>query len=127
MRDKAFQAELRKRTVKGTIIGAVVGLILGFIIQGSAVAFFIILAVTEAAASYIIVRRQPGHLVCMALGAGSAIVVSVIFIGLGQIPWGDVWTFIKMVASWGSFLALGGILGVWSRNIETDTYQGNAY
>jgi hypothetical protein len=118
--DEKYRAELKRKHVKGTASGAAAGFVIAFLMVWPSILFTVLIGLAEAGIAYLIVKREPDHLVCMGLPPGAAIVLSAVGIATGCVVIESPLEFIRLLAGWGSLMGAGGMLGLWMRTKEVD-------
>lgn len=114
-RDEAYLASQRKKTVRAVAAWVFVASLTSLAMGAPAWILVVLLAAGEIGLMYWLLSRKAGHLACMMLPVGMAIVFSSIALAAGHLRVGSVFDFVRLLAGYGMFMGAGGSLGLWAR------------
>jgi hypothetical protein len=112
--DREYELKLKKKVIEGTIVGALVALAFGLIATFATIPFLIVLVACEAAAAYLIVKKQLDHTAAMLIYGIPPAPITLIFIFLGFLAVNVAY----MLCSWVFFAVTGYLLAIWAREKE---------
>ena len=120
-RDVRYGAAVRKLRRKVVITGSAAGLVLGFLMGFPSIILILLMWTAGTVTSYLTVKKELGHLVCMTFFSGLSILISAIGLATGLIVVDSLLPFFRQFSGWGSCMGIGGVLGVWVRTAEIDS------
>jgi len=108
------EAALRKKSIQGAVAGGILALVLGLLVGEPTIPYLVVLVACEAAAAYLVVRKQFAHTIAMLVYGIPPAPVTLIFVFVGLLGVNVA----HMICSWVIYAVFANLLAIWAGEKE---------